>query len=155
MFKKVTERMTENPTHPDLAYHLRRLLEVVKGACAEEGRWGWLAGPVALLTWIRTRRERREAAMAMEAVKGLLEGLLVLLEDFRAGRLPTQTTPEAGEAVNCTGGAVAYPSPPPSPTRGERLSWVSSVNFPLDCFADATDASRLALSRHRLRRLRP
>jgi len=150
--------MTENPTHPDLAYHLRRLIETVKGACAEEGRWGWLAGPVALLTWIRTRRERREAAMAMEAVKGLLEGLLGLLEDFRAGRLPTQTTPEeheAGEAVNGADGAVAYPSPQPSPARGERLSWVSSVNFPLDCFADATDASRLALSRRRLRRLRP
>jgi hypothetical protein len=129
--------MIENPTHPDLAYHLRRLLEVVKGACAEEGRWGWLAGPVALLTWIRTRRERREAAMAMEAVKGLVEALLGLLEDFRAGKLPTQTTPdpppqpspswgegveaepqvhEAGETVN---GAVAYPSPQPSPTRGE------------------------------------
>ena len=149
--------MTENPTHPDLAYHLRRLIETVKGACAEERRWGWLAGSVALLTWLRTRRERREAAMAMEAVKGLLEGLLGLLEDFRAGKLPTQTTPEVDEAWEGVNGAgtAAYPSPRPSLTRGERLSWVSSVNFPLDCFADATDASRLALSRHRLRRLRP
>jgi hypothetical protein len=136
--------MTENPTHPDLAYHLRRLIEAVKGACAEERRWGWLAGPVALLTWIRTRRMRREREAALEQFKGMLEGLLGLLEDFRAGRLPTQTTPEvheAGEAVNGAG-AVAYPSPrptptrgegeedpspQPSPTRGERLSRVSSV----------------------------
>src|SRR4051812_4058095 len=41
-----------NPAHPDMAWHLRRLLEAVKAAaCGLDGRWGWLAGPMLLLTW--------------------------------------------------------------------------------------------------------
>ena len=130
LFGTVTKRMTEKPTLPDLAYHLRSLLEAVKEACAEKGRWGWLAAPVALLTWIRTRRERREREVAVEQFKGLLEGLLGLLEDFRAGKLTAETPPEvdkASDGMNGADGAVAYPSPRPSLTRGERLSWVSSV----------------------------
>src|SRR5690242_10543648 len=73
---------------PDMAAQLRGLLEVVKGAaCAIEGRWGWLAAPMLLVRWIRTRRERREAAEAVRAFQGLVEGFLGMLEDFRAGRL--------------------------------------------------------------------
>src|SRR6516164_3030325 len=106
--------MMSTPAHPDLAWHLRRLLEAVKGAaCAIEGRWGWLGAPFALLTWFRTRRERREAAEAMQAVQGLLEAFLGLLEDFRAGRL-VECAPEVDEAADAANGtdcAVAYPSP--------------------------------------------
>jgi len=52
-----------DPAHPDLAWHLRRLLETVKGAARGlEGRWGWVGAPLVWLTWLRTRRERREAA---------------------------------------------------------------------------------------------
>src|SRR6516225_8810483 len=88
-----------DPSHPDMAWHLRRLLEAVKGAaCALEGRWGWLAGPLALLLRIWTRRERREAAEAMATVQGLLEAFLGLLEDFRAGRLVAESGPEVAEA---------------------------------------------------------
>lgn len=86
--------MTTNPALPDLAQSLRRLLEGVKEACCVEGRWGWLAGPMALLTWLRTRRERREAALAMAAFQGLVEQLLSMLEDFRAGRLAAEAKPE-------------------------------------------------------------
>ena len=103
-----------NPAHPDLASHLRRLLEAVKEACAVEGRWGWLAGPMALLTWVRTRRERREAAEAMQAFQGLVEAFLTMLEDFRAGRLPECARLEA----DAEGGVspVAHPPPQPSPS---------------------------------------
>jgi hypothetical protein len=48
--------MTNPAPQPDLAWHLRRLLEVVtEAACGLEGRWRWLAGPLALLTWFPTR----------------------------------------------------------------------------------------------------
>ena len=105
--------MTVKPAHPDLASHLRRLLEAVKEACAVEGRWGWLAGPMALLTWVRTRRERREAAEAMQAFQGLVEAFLTMLEDFRAGRLPECARLEA----DAEGGVrsrllTPHPSPP-------------------------------------------
>ena len=93
----------------DMAWHLRRLLEVVKEGCGLEGRWRWLTGPLALLTWIRTRRERREAAEALLAFQGLVEAFLGLLEDFRAGRLVAENA--EGEAVTGRDGAVAYPSP--------------------------------------------
>jgi hypothetical protein len=97
-----------------MAWHLRRLLEAVKeAACGLEGRWRWLTGPLMLLTWIRTRRERREAAEAMRAVQGMLEAFLGLLEDFRAGRL-AEGAPEVDEAADAAKGrdcAVAYPSP--------------------------------------------
>ena len=98
--------MTEPAPQPDMAWHLRRLLEAVQeAACGLRGRWKWLTGPMLLLTWIRTRRERREAAEAMQAVQGLLEAFLGLLEDFRAGRLPEQNMAQE----EC--GAVACPSP--------------------------------------------
>ena len=79
-----------------------------------EGRWGWLAGPMALLTWVRTRRERREAAEAMQAFQGLVEAFLTMLEDFRAGRLPECARLEA----DAEGGVstVAHPPPQPSPS---------------------------------------
>jgi len=98
--------MSNAAPQPDMAWHLRRLLEAVQeAACGLRGRWKWLTGPMLLLTWIRTRRERREAAEAMQAVQGLLEAFLGLLEDFRAGRLPEQNMAQE----EC--GAVAYPSP--------------------------------------------
>jgi hypothetical protein len=66
-----------------------------------------------LVMWVRTRRERREAAAAMAAVQGLLEAFLGLVEaflglveDFRAGRLVA-----AAGAVDDGDGAVADPSP--------------------------------------------
>ena len=113
-----------NPAHPDMAWHLRRLLETVKeAACGLEGRWRWLAGPMALLTWMRTRRERREAAEAMAAVQGLLQGFLTLLEDFRAGRLNADDAPQEDAAPNVVDApcvaddAVGPPAlPPPLPT---------------------------------------
>ena len=105
------------PAHPDMAWHLRRLLEAVTGAARGlEGRWGWLTGPLALMMWVLTRRERREAAEAMAAVQGLLEAFLGLLEDFRAGRLAE--CPTADDEANGTAGAVSHPSPQPPPSGG-------------------------------------
>ena len=86
--------MTKNSTLPDLAHHLRLVLEAVTGACGSEGRWGWLAGPMTLLTWIRTRRERRERAEALEQFKALAEAFVALLEDLRAGKLDAPAAPE-------------------------------------------------------------
>ena len=112
-----------NPApQPDMAWHLRRLLEAVTGAAwGLEGRWGWLGVPLALLTWFRTRRERREAAEAMRAVQALLEGFLGMLEDFRAGRLvgesalevdaPTEPDDAVEQGANGMGGGVAPPPP--------------------------------------------
>ena len=99
---------------PDMAWHLRRLLEAVKDACGREGPWRWLTGPMALLMWFRTRRERQEAAMAMAAVQGLLEAFIGLIEDFRAGKLVAQDAPDGGV------GAAAPPPPQPSPQERER-----------------------------------
>jgi hypothetical protein len=136
---------------PDLAWHLRRLLEAVKDACGLEGRWRWLTGPMLLWAWMRTRRERREAAEMMAAFQGLLETLLGAVEDFRAGRLKPEVGEEeergadrAGTPVLAQGpgpgfrrddvekqhdrkGAVAYPHlsaarATPSPSRGEKLT---------------------------------
>ena len=94
--------MTKPAPQPDMAWHLRRLLEAVEeAACGLRGRWKWLTGPMLLLTWIRTRRERREAAEAMQAVQGLLEAFLGLVEDFRAGRLVAEV-----DAAEVEGSAV-------------------------------------------------
>ena len=107
--------MTNPAPQPDMAWHLRRLLEAVKeAACGLEGRWGWLTAPMLLLTWLWTRRERREAAEAMQAVQALLEGFLTLLEDFRAGKLAEGAAPAveiAADESTGTDHAVAYPSP--------------------------------------------
>jgi hypothetical protein len=109
-----------HPALPDMAWQLRRLLEVVKEACASESRWGWLVAPVALLTWFRTRRQRREAVEAMQAVQGMLEAFLGLVEDLRSGKLaPQDVLPE--EAARAPVGrrcgvlradAVMAPRPP-------------------------------------------
>jgi hypothetical protein len=112
--------MIEKPAaHSDLTWHLRRLLEAVKGtACALEGRWRWLAAPMALVAWVLTRRERREAAAAMAQFQGMLEAFLGLLEDFRAGRLPECAPPEVDEEREEEGPATPalprcaeYPAP--------------------------------------------
>ena len=121
--------MTNPAPQPDMAWHLRRLLEAVKeAACGLEGRLRWLTGPLALLTWLRTRRERREAAEAMQAVQGLLEAFLGLLEDFRVGRLAT----EANETATGRDGAVAPPPPLPSPVKGEGEEAPTPAQSPIE-----------------------
>src|SRR5690349_11649240 len=103
--------MIEKPAaHTDLTCHLHRLLEVVKGtACALEGRWRWLARPMALVVWVLTRRERREAAETMRAMQGMLEAFLAMFEDFRAGRLVAESAPEVVEAREEDGRTPALP----------------------------------------------
>jgi hypothetical protein len=81
-----------------LADHLRRLLQAVKGACGLDGcRLGLLAGPMALLVWIRTRLMRKEIEAAAKHFATLVEQLLVLLEDYRAGKLTAQNAPPLHE----------------------------------------------------------
>jgi hypothetical protein len=105
--------MTDPALQPDMAWHLRRLLEAVKGAAwAIEGRWRWLAAPMLLVTWVLTRRERREAAVALAAFQGLLETFLGMLDDFRAGKFAVSGVEEGAGGAD---GAVAYPSPSRSP----------------------------------------
>jgi len=73
----------------------------VQERCGLEGRWRWLTGPLALLTWWRSRRE---AALALEAFRGVTEALLGVLEDFRAGRLVAERAPVGAadeEAMPC------------------------------------------------------
>jgi len=120
--------MTTPAPQPDLAWHLRRLLEAVKGTCGQNGGWKWLTGPLALVMSLWTRRERREAAEAMAAVQGVLEGFIGLLEDFRAGRLVAEAEGRAAEErANGTDRAVAYPPPQPSPTRQGYRIWRSRL----------------------------
>jgi len=71
----------------------RCLLEAVTGACEREKRWGLLAGPMALLMWFRTRRERKEAAAAMEQIKGLLTEFVALLEEAKARKADAAAAP--------------------------------------------------------------
>jgi len=83
--------MTENPALSALTDHFRRFLEAVKAACGLHARPGPLAGPMALLMWIRTRRMRKEAAAMMEqALRALMEQFAVLLDEYRAGKLNAQ-----------------------------------------------------------------
>ena len=82
-----------------LTDHFHRFLDAVKEACGLPTHRGLLAAPMALLLWFRTRRMRKEAAAAMaEAFQALIGQLVVLLEDFRAGKLPPPNAPEVGEA---------------------------------------------------------
>ena len=83
--------MFSNP--PNLADRFRSLLEEVKGALGERRR-GLLGGPLALLMWIRTRRERKEAEAALEQVKALLQAFVALLEELQAGKAADAPTPE-------------------------------------------------------------
>jgi hypothetical protein len=98
-----------------LVDRFRSLLEAVKEGCARERQWGLLAGPMALVAWIRTRRERKEAAAVMEQVKTLLEEFVALLAEVAAAEA------NAGEGAD----AVAPPSPrlvrfaAQSPIKGE------------------------------------
>jgi hypothetical protein len=87
--------VSETPTLPNLADHLRRLLEAVQDACGMGRRRGLLAGPMALLMWICTRRMRKEIEAAAKQFAAMMERLLVLLEDFRAGKLTAPNAPEA------------------------------------------------------------
>jgi hypothetical protein len=89
--------MTKNSALPDLAHCLGRLLETVKEACGVEVRRGWLAGPMALLIWVRTRRERKERAAALEAFKALLEEFLAVLKEVAAGTIPAEPEPEVAQ----------------------------------------------------------
>jgi hypothetical protein len=61
-------------------------------SCAE-GRWGWLAAPVALLTRMLARRRRKEAELAAEQVRMLMEQFVALLkqaEEEREAAPPTE-----------------------------------------------------------------
>ncbi len=101
--------MNEPNPLPDLADQFRRLLTVVTGALCAERRWGWLGGPMALLAWLRERRERREAAAMLEAFKGFIEQFLALLEEHRAGKLGADDAPQVGEAPVGAEGMCACP----------------------------------------------
>jgi hypothetical protein len=90
--------MPETPAHPDLVHSLRSLLKAVRERCALEGRWGWLAAPMAVVTWAWRWRMRREQALALAAFQGMLEQLLVIVEDFRAGKFSAPPIPEVAEA---------------------------------------------------------
>lgn len=134
----------------DLADPFRHLLQVVKDALGGERRRGLFSGPLALLTWMRTRRERKEQEEALHQFKALLEEFLALLADFRAEKPAAEMTPPVAEvepqadlprprqsgaswqrivedwpvlrfsALYAVGGVgQEYPSPRPSPTRGE------------------------------------
>jgi hypothetical protein len=92
--------MQETRTLPDLADRFRCLLNAVTGAlCSERRWWGWLGGPMALLVWMRTRRMRREAAAMLEQFKALIERLLALLEEHRAGKLTAANAPQVSEVL--------------------------------------------------------
>ena len=78
----------KTPSAPSLTDRCRGLLEAVLGACGLEQGRGLLAGPLALLMWIRTRRLRKEAAAFAEHFRVLMEQLLALLEAYQAGKLP-------------------------------------------------------------------
>ena len=123
----------------DMAWHLRRLLEAVKEACGQNGRWKWLTGPLALLTWMRTRRERREVAEAMQAVQGLLEAFLGLLEDFRAGRLAAENTVQVDEEPEEVEQSVARR--PTEDVEADRVSACSAA-VPETLISDASVGGR-------------
>lgn len=136
--------MTDPAPPPNMACHLRHLLEAVKGAaCGLEGRWRWFGAPMLLLTWFRTRRERREAAEAMGAIQGLLEAFLGLLEDFRAGRLLAENAPQdSGGLVR----AVAAPSAVDTLEGGERRG-AQRARAAVDASLDAAVASEAPVER--------
>jgi len=89
-----------------LTDHYRRFLEAVKAACCLERRWGLLAGPMALLTLVRSRRARREAAEGLAAaLDALMQGIVLVLEEFRAGRLVAPVAEAPVQAVDGCAGA--------------------------------------------------
>lgn len=59
---------------------------------------GLLAGPMALLAWIRTRRSRKEAAAMLQQFKALLGQLVVLLEEVRAGKSSEPNSPQCAKS---------------------------------------------------------
>ena len=103
--------MNETRTLPDLADRTRCLLAAVTGALRAERRWG----PMALLAWLRTRRQRREAAAALAEFKALTEAFLLLVEQFRAGKLAAQEAPD-GDDVRVDPVAVETALPRLRPT---------------------------------------
>jgi len=103
---------------PDLAGTFRHLLQVVTDALGAERRRGLLAGPLALLMWMRTRRMRKEREEALAQFRVLIEEFLALLEDFRAGKLAPATAepdtppgrpPAQAAATPRRGGATQRP----------------------------------------------
>jgi hypothetical protein len=72
-----------------------------------------------LLAWIRTRRERREAELALEAVQGMIGALLGLVEDYRAGKLGAVGALAVDAAVAVDGAPAA---------EGELVSGVVEVH---------------------------
>jgi hypothetical protein len=88
----------ETTAAASLTDQFRRLIEAVKGAFGLERRRGLLAGPMAPLFWLRARRMRREAEAAAKQFVVMMEQFLVLLKDFRAGKLTAPAAPELDEA---------------------------------------------------------
>jgi hypothetical protein len=125
----------------DLADAFRHLLQVVKGALGGERRRGLFSGPLALLTWMRTRREHKEREEALQQFKALLEEFLALLADFRAGKLAADMTPPV------------YDAQPKAPqVRQSGPSWRRIVEtWPLLRFSELYAASGVGQERPSLR----
>ena len=129
---------------PDLADQFRRLCEAVIDGLRAEG-WGWLGAPLALLTWIRTRRMRKEAEASAQYVKALMDEFLLLLQQFREGKLPAPTPPEPsamrerGEA-NSPG---ASPEPTPLVPRAPAPACPPQACPPQECPPQACHGASL------------
>ena len=148
-------------TPPNLADRFRSLLEGLMGALDRERR-GWFGGPLALLMWIRTRRERKEAEAALEQVKAMLGQFVVLLQELQAASPVGPTTPEAEAAAlvpeapqsalpRRPGPAIAHlrcsaPSAVGSFNRGERGGAQSEGEIPASQPSPATVGAGVAVA---------
>jgi len=61
---------------------------VLIGELRAEGRRGWLVGPMRLLLWFRTRRQRQEAEAAARFIQSIMTDFLAALEQIGTGKLP-------------------------------------------------------------------
>jgi len=88
--------MTEARTScSDLADRWRRFCEAMLGELRPETGGWWRSGAFWLLSWVMRRRMRREAALAAEMIKAMMDEVLGILEQVRTGTLPAVS--EAGD----------------------------------------------------------